>query len=127
MVNKRRRTRINFAAKADVNVTGAQLVDLTTRDLSHKGVFVLGSHPLTVGQHCTVTIRLQDDPESDVELFMEGKVARSTIEGTAIDFISMDPDTYMHLRKLVLLNSPNPDEAASEFAKPAFDPSTEKD
>jgi hypothetical protein len=58
---------------------------------------------------------------------MEGKVARSTIEGTAIDFISMDPDTYMHLRKLVLLNSPNPDEAASEFAKPAFDPSTEKD
>ena len=39
-------------------------------------------------------------------------MARVTAEGVAIDFVSMDPDTYMHLRHLVLLNAENPVEAA---------------
>jgi hypothetical protein len=33
----------------------------------------------------------------------------------------MDAETYRHLRKLVLLNAPDPDQAEREFATPAFE------
>jgi hypothetical protein len=119
MTDRRRRTRVNFRTEVDVQATGAMLRDLESRDLSHKGVFVLGRHPLEEGQGCMVTIRLADDPEAPV-MRMEGRVARITPEGTAVDFVSMDPDTYLHLRNLVLLNADDPEQAEDEFGTPAF-------
>ena len=127
MDNRRRRTRVNFRTRADVQAVGARLVDLETRDLSLKGVFVLGEHPLEPGQGCVVTIRLMDEAEEAPELHMEGKVVRTTGEGTAIDFVSMDPETYLHLRNLVILNAEDPDAAEKELARPAFDASSEID
>ncbi len=119
MVEQRKRTRVEFHTTADIQTTGARVLGMQTRDLSHKGVFVLGELPLEVGQKCGVTIQLGDDESSPI-LHMEGRVARLTAEGVAIDFISMDPDTYMHLRHLVLLNAENPVETAKEFVEPAF-------
>lgn len=119
MTDRRRRTRVAFSTEVDVQATGALLRDLESRDLSHKGVFLLGSHPLEEGQACLVTIRLAGKPEAPV-LRMEGRVARITPEGTAIDFVSMDPDTYLHLRNLVLLNADDPEKAEEEFGTPAF-------
>ncbi len=125
MNDRRRRTRVNFHALADIQVTGALLRGLETRDLSHKGLFVLGEHPLEEGQGCMVTVRLPGDPEEAPVLRMEGRVARITPEGVAIDFVSMDPETYLHLRNLVILNASDPDQAEAEFGTPAFDPSSE--
>ncbi len=122
MPNRRRRTRVDFHTLVDVQAPGALLRNLRSRDLSHKGVFVLGQHPLSEGQEVFVTVRLHGDEESTPVLRMEGKVARLTPDGTAIDFVSMDPDTYLHLRNLVLLNAEDPDQAEAEFATPAFDP-----
>ncbi len=121
MDDRRRRTRVNIKTTADVHTLGAKLVDLETRDLSHKGVFVLGEHPLKAGQGCTITIRLVSDQEDAPSLHMEGRIIRSTHQGTAIDFVSMDPETYLHLRHLVLLNAEDPEEAEREFASPAFE------
>ena len=126
MVEQRKRTRVEFHATADIQATGARVLGMRTRDLSHKGVFVLGDLPLEDGQKCGVTIQLGDDETSPV-LHMEGRVARVTAEGVAIDFVSMDPDTYMHLRHLVLLNAENPVEAAKEFVEPAFSDMEGKD
>jgi hypothetical protein len=120
MPDRRRRTRVNIHARVDVQATGARLVDLESRDLSHKGVFVLGQHPLKSGQGCNVTVRLGEEEDAPV-LRMEGRIIRSTAEGTAIDFVSMDPDTYLHLRNLVLLNAEDPEEAEKEFGLPAFE------
>lgn len=122
MPNRRRRTRVEFHTLVDIQATGARLRDLETRDLSQKGMFLLGSHPLQEGQECFVTVRLHGDEESTPVLHMEGRVARITPEGTAIDFVAMDPDTYMHLRNLVLLNADDPEKAESEFSAPAFEP-----
>jgi len=126
MVEQRRRTRVEFRTKADVQAVGLRMLDLETRDLSHKGVFLLGDLPLKEGQGCMVTIYLPSDAEDAPVLSLEGRVARVVKGGVAIDFISMDPDTYMHLRHLVLLNADNPDLAAEEFCKPAF-PDLEKE
>jgi hypothetical protein len=121
MDDRRRRTRVNFHTRADVQTTGARVLDLETRDLSHKGMFVLGEVPLKAGQTCIITLHLLGDEENAPVLRMEGKIVRSTAGGTAIDFVSMDPDTYLHLRNLVLLNAEDPDEAEKEFGLPAFD------
>lgn len=120
MAEQRKRTRVEFRTTADVKATGANALGMQTRDLSHKGVFVLGELPLKVGQSCGVTIQLGRAAGDSPVLHMEGKVARITDEGVAIDFVSMDPDTYMHLRNLVLLNAENPQQAAREFVDPAF-------
>lgn len=120
MVEQRKRTRVEFHTTADIQATGVRVLSMQTRDLSHKGVFVLGELPLEQGQECGVTIQLGRDEDEAPTLHMEGKVARVTADGVAIDFISMDPDTYMHLRNLVLLNADNPQQAAKEFVAPAF-------
>jgi hypothetical protein len=127
MENRRTRTRVPFHTQVDVQATGMKLRNLETRDLSHKGVFLLGESPLQQGQGCTVSIHLPGDESTAPILHMEGKVARITKEGTAIDFISMDPDTYMHLRNLVLLNAEDPEKAEREFSQPAFEVSGESD
>ncbi len=127
MDNRRRRTRVPFQTQVDVQAAGTMLRDLQTRDLSHKGVFLLGEHPLKEGQSCLVTIHLPGDQATAPVLRMEGKVARVTEQGTAIDFLSMDPDTYIHLRNLVLLNAEDPEKAAQEFVQPAFDAADEGD
>jgi hypothetical protein len=120
MPERRTRTRVKIQYRADVSTSGASLVDLETRDLSHKGVFILGEHSLEAGQPCRVTIYLSGEPEKTPAMHMEGKVVRSTADGTAIDFDNMDPDTYVHMRSLVLRNVPDPDEVEREFGTPAF-------
>jgi hypothetical protein len=127
MNNRRKRTRVPFHTQVDVKTADGLFKNLQTRDLSHKGVFLVGESPLKEGQGCLVSIRLAGDQESAPVLHMEGRVARITGEGTAIDFISMDPDTYMHLRNLVLLNAADPESAEKEFSKPAFSGSSELD
>lgn len=120
MAEQRRRTRVEFHTKADVQAVGVRMLEVETRDLSHKGVFILGQLPLREGQGCVVTIHLPSDAEDAPVLNLEGTVARVNQDGVAIDFISMDPETYMHLRHLVLLNAEDPEVAAEEFGKPAF-------
>lgn len=120
MDNRRTRTRVPFHTQVELKASGMLLEGLETRDLSHKGVFLLGDNPLKEGQACTVNIQLARDEANAPVLHMEGRVARVTNDGTAIDFLSMDPDTYMHLRNLVLLNADDPEKAEREFSQPAF-------
>jgi len=120
MAESRRRTRVNFDARAEVQVGRRRYENLKTRDLSHKGIFVLGPHPEKEGKNCRVTVHLEGGEEGVFELHLKGLIKRVTTEGMAIDFISMDPDTYLHLRKIVLLNADNPRRAEREFATPVF-------
>lgn len=118
--NRRRRTRVPFRTSVDVQTTGARILEVETRDLSHKGLFLLGDLPLKEGVGCTLTLHLSASADAPT-LRMEGKIIRVTAEGAAIDFVSMDADTYMHLRNLVILNAADPEAAEREFATPAFD------
>ena len=119
--NRRRRTRVNFRTRVDVQATGARLLDVESRDLSHKGLFLIGDLPLKAGQGCMLTVHLVGENETVPVLHMEGHIIRADPEGTAIDFVSMDAETYMHLRNLVILNAADPEAAEREFATPAFE------
>jgi hypothetical protein len=119
--NRRRRTRVNFRTRVDVQATGARLLDVESRDLSHKGLFLVGDLPLKAGQGCSLTVHLVGEDDSVPVLHMEGHIIRADAAGTAIDFVSMDAETYMHLRNLVILNAQDPEAAEREFATPAFE------
>ena len=119
--DRRRRTRVNFHTRVDVQTVGARLMDVESRDLSHKGLYLLGDLPLGEGHGCTLTVHLVGEQEDGPTLRMEGRIIRVTPEGAAIDFVSMDSETYMHLRNLVILNADDPEEAEREFATPAFE------
>lgn len=121
MSESRRRTRVHFTTRAEVQVGDQRFADLETQDLSHKGVFVKGSHPVQAGQACLVTVHLQEGSQERLDLHMQGSVKRITDQGMAIDFTSMDPDTYMHLRQLVLLNAEDPEKVEGEFGTPVFE------
>lgn len=121
MSDSRRRTRVHLAARAEVQVGDNRFTNLETRDLSHKGMFVQGAHPVEPGQKCLVTVYLEGGTGEGLDLHMEGGIKRITDQGMAIDFTSMDLDTYVHLRQLVLLNAEDPGKAESEFAAPVFE------
>ena len=125
--NRRKGTRVHVEATVDVHATGARLLGLKSKDLSHKGVFVLGDLPLKSGQNCMITVHLMPTGDSGPHLQMEGRVVRVLQEGAAIDFVSMDPDTYIHLRNLIVHNAQDPDQAEKEFSLPAFESEKEMD
>lgn len=126
MAERRTRTRIAYKAQADLECGGQKIGSLSTRDLSHKGVFILGPSQLPLGSQCSVTIHLFSEGGQGPDLFMQGTVARVTQDGAAVDFRSMDPDTYMHMRKLLILNAPDPEAVEEEFTTVAFDHPPEK-
>lgn len=120
MSDKRVRTRIDFKTLADVRAAGADLQEVETRDLSHKGVFLVGDHPLEMGTECVVDIHLLPEEPDAPNLHMKGRVARKTPDGVAIDFTSMDADTFLHLRNLLMLNADDPEAIEKEFTTSAF-------
>ena len=120
MPERRTRTRVKVQYRADVSTSDVRLENVETRDLSHKGVFIVGGQVLAAGQPCQVTIHLCGAPEESPAMHMEGRVVRSTPDGTAIDFQYMDPDTYLHMRSLVLHHAPDTEEVEKEFTTPAF-------
>ena len=127
MGERRARTRIEFHATADVDTDAGALSGVETRDLSHKGVFLLGEGSLALGTECAVSIHLFADGEDAPVLHMKGKVARVSAQGTAVDFTTMDPDTYLHLRKLLLLNAEDPEAVEKEFVTAAFGKTPDQD
>lgn len=127
MDNRRRRTRVRFAGTVNLHALGMQIRDLALVDISAKGIMVGGEVPLEAGQECTVDIPLYSGSDEAPVLYMDGRVARITTGGAAIDFVAMDPETYLHLRNIVVLNAPDPEATEKEFASPAFDASIEAD
>ena len=119
--NRRRRTRVTFHTRVDIQSTGARIMEVESRDLSHKGLSLVGDLPLKAGQGCSLVVHLSVEGEDAPVLRMEGRVVRADREGAAIDFVSMDAETYRHLRNLVILNAADPEQAEREFATPAFE------
>lgn len=125
MENRRRRTRVEFHTHADIIMGERSFLSLKTQDLSLKGLSVGPLYGVQTGTNCQVVIHLLEGLLPEAELHLQGKVARADHDGVAIDFTSMDPETYLHLRKLVVLNASDPDQAVGETTDPAFNPADE--
>jgi hypothetical protein len=88
-------------------------------DLSLKGVFVQCESPFVIGDMVSVLMRLGASGKEDdaPTIACEGRVLRVEGDGIAVCFNTiMGPDSYNHLRNVILYNAGDPERAAEEIA-----------
>ncbi len=74
-----------------------------SKDLSQRGVFVKTDKRPSLDTVCQVNVYLSGGLD-DLKLEIQGRIVRHTDAGFAVEFESMDVDTYTHLKTLVLYN-----------------------
>jgi hypothetical protein len=113
MTDSRKRTRVDGNFKGELIVQGRE-VPIATENLSLKGM--LCTMDATEAMHlredapCTVRLHLAPDVSIDVEC----DVVRQTGDDVALDFVSMDEESYMHLRNIVRFSAADPDAIDTE-------------
>jgi hypothetical protein len=65
---------------------------------------------------CTVIIALGED----LHISIEARIVRVGEKETAIKFISMDDESFVHLKKLIQYNTGNAERVDAELRRPAF-------
>jgi hypothetical protein len=112
---RRKRTRIPIRFEVRIIVDG-QDYHVQTKNLSLKGILLTTEQLFTPEQLCQVVLTLS----SEIVITIEGKIIRSDSEATAIDFISMDEDSFFHLRRVVEYNAVDVDQVDAELSRDAF-------
>jgi hypothetical protein len=112
---QRRRTRVPIQLEATL-VVGDQEMAVKSQNLSLKGLLCTVDRPLRPGQRCSVKLKLTPG----VQVLVQGEVLRAGAEGMAIDFLEMDEQSFVHLKKIVEYNAGDADQIDDELLKPAF-------
>ncbi|SNR81772.1 PilZ domain-containing protein [Humidesulfovibrio mexicanus] len=115
--NRRRRSRVDTNISAELVLPSGEGIPLLTHNISLKGLLAMADAHVESGTLGIVRITLS--PEAIIEI--DCRVIRSDATGVAIDFIGMEPDSFLHLRNLVRFNAPDADQIDAELKHPAFD------
>lgn len=103
---RRKHLRVGFSTIIKVQLDaedGRIELEGSSKDLSLKGLFLDTDQIFKKGTRCVVDIVLTGTVE-EMKLPIEGSIVRSGADGTAIEFDSMDVDTYSHLKNIVSYN-----------------------
>ncbi|MFW6415287.1 MAG: PilZ domain-containing protein [Thermodesulfobacteriota bacterium] len=111
----RKRSRVNINLSVVVGC-GNNEIRTQTKNISLKGLLCFPHPSLQEEELCNVVIWLSEQ----VKIEVQGKVVRTTKDGTAIDFSKMSIESFSHLYNLVRLNCKDPDKLDKEFQYPAF-------
>lgn len=114
--NKRRFTRIPFKVSAQIIIDGSVHSTAELRNLGIGGCFLPIGEGLREGTPCLVVILLTENG-GDVNLQIEGVVARCQPEGVAIQFTQIDPDNLFHLKNIIRYNTTDPESLENEINK----------
>ena len=105
--------RIKFVAKVEVDINGV-CNEATLVDISLRGALVAFQEELNpkTGSPCHLTVYLN---QSEIQLPFEGMVVHSNGHLTGIKFTLISIEAMIHLRRLLELNSGDPDQVRSEL------------
>ena len=117
---KRRRSRVSAQFDAYVYIDGEK-IPVSTQNISLKGALFSPEPRLAAGRDCTLVFGLA----KDIKVRLKATIVRSSDEGVAIDFDSMDESAFFHLRNMVRYSSQDADRIDKELQVPAFDLDTE--
>jgi len=115
--NRRRRSRVDTHITASFTTPDGKEVRLLVCNISLKGLLAAPEAQVQTGAAGILRITLS--PQAVIEI--ESKVIRSDESGVAIDFMPMEPESFLHLRNLVRYNAPDADQIDAELKHPAFD------
>jgi hypothetical protein len=112
---KRSRTRVPVHFEVTV-LLGNEAIHAEILNISLNGILCT-SHPFFQNNApCRVIVSLSDDSRIEVD----SKISRVEKGETAISFISMDDESFIHLKKLVQFNAGDADRIEQELHHKAF-------
>lgn len=113
--NRRKKTRVNFETQVTVKTKDAEVLSRThSKNISLRGVYLETDCALPLGTPCEVAILLSGT-STLLSIRVRGKVARTDAAGLGIVFESIDPDSYFHLKNLLMHNTSDPDDIEREL------------
>ena len=115
MNDKREHTRINFDTRVIIKTDTDKLsVKAGLQNLSLKGMFVKSKKKITGNSTCHIKIILSGS-SAQLCLKMGGTILYNLEDGFGVRFDSIDPDSYFHLKNIIMYNCPVPDSALKEM------------
>ncbi len=106
-------TRVPIAFDVRIAVAGRPIDGARVKDLSMKGMLVMTGERPPVGTPCEAVISLV---AGEVEIRTSGVVAADNALGFGMEFSTIDGlESYIHLRNLVIFNSPDVEKVEEEF------------
>ncbi len=109
-------SRVPFQTSVCLKTGGQEYQASSTRDISMKGMFLVGVPPLTLGSECEVLLQLKG-VEPPVEIRLHGKIQRLEETGCAVQFDQIPLESYEHLQNLVRLNAQDPSKLELEMGR----------
>jgi PilZ domain len=114
---KERRKRTRVPVGFDINILlHNKRIKVKTFNVSLTGISCTSDPRFKTNELCEVILSL--NPETN--LIMEGKIIRVDETETTIAFLSMDENSFYHLKKLLQYNAADPDKIEKELKNPAF-------
>ncbi len=112
---RRTRTRVHFMTQVIVKTDESEIVaEANSEDISIKGLFVNTEERIPVGTPCDIEILLTGT-STRLALTIKGIITRQDASGLGIAFDSMDLDSYVHLKNIVLYNASDPEDIEEEM------------
>ncbi len=111
---KRKRVPVRF----DVGIVlGEKLIEVQLINISLTGILCTSDRLFQKDALCEVVLSLRDD----LRITVDAKILRVGEGETAISFISMDEESFTHLKRVVEYNAGDADPIDKEFQHKAFD------
>ena len=101
---KRSNERIPFTTVVDIQIKDKKYNQCSSRDLSMQGIKILGISEAKIGDYCKITLHLTGST-SDLKLNFDAQVVRSNEDEIAVKFLSIELDSYHHLKNIITYNS----------------------
>jgi hypothetical protein len=94
MIDQERRKRERVSVQFDVGVIlDGEFIQVNTLNISLTGILCTTHSHFRKGAACKVRISLSDD----LQITIDAKILRVGEQGTAISFVEMDEESYVHL------------------------------
>lgn len=112
---RRKKTRVHFETHVIIKTEESEIrAEADSKDISVKGIFVKTQQKIPDGTPCDLEILLTGS-STRLALAIKGTISRQEENGLAIGFDSMDLDSYMHLKNIILYNVSDPEEVEKEM------------
>lgn len=108
-------SRIDIDLWVILTLADGSAVEGASADVALKGVRCVTSVRPPLGSPCSVTMLFGDRETGLLELVADGRVVRHEDQGVAVEFTSLELDTYDHLRNLIVTHAGDVNLVRDEF------------
>jgi hypothetical protein len=113
---KRRRLRVPVHFDVSVKLAG-KIIDVQIINISLTGILCTSNRLFQPNAACQVILALSND----LQITIDSKILRIGEQETAISFITMDEESFTHLRRIIEYNAGDADRIEKQFRHKAFD------